>query len=159
MLCGSNIKISTQITETLPSAKVKWILFCYVLQMSLSCITLLQFIFFYSYLNPVFLGHFSYNFFGIILFLLIGRIICLHTFKLTHSIYYLVCALHLRGHWVMTWIYCSPSFLRVWHPGISSCWSQVHFYHFLLDWSFILIFSLECILKEFSQRGNLLFCF
>ena len=39
MLCGSNIKISTQIKETLLSAKVKWILFCYVLQMSWSCIT------------------------------------------------------------------------------------------------------------------------
>lgn len=153
MLCGSNIKMSTQITETLPSTKVKCILFYYVLQMSWSCITLLQFIFFFnSYLNPVFLGHFSYNFFGIILFLLIGRIVCLHTFQLTHSIYYLVCALHLQGHWVMTWIYCSPSFLRVWHPGISSCLSQVYFYHFLLDWSFILIFFLECILKEFSQK-------
>ena len=161
MLCGSNIRISTQITETLPSAKVKWILFCYVLQMSWSCITLLQFIFFFdSYLNPVFLGHFSYNFFGIILFLLSGRIICLHTFQLTHSIYYLVCCLRLRDHWVMIWIYCSPSFLRGWHPGISS--SGLRFISIISCWIEVLslFFSWSASLRSFlRKRGNLLFYF
>ena len=115
--------------------------------------------FFDSYLNSVFLGHFSYNFFGIILFLLSGRIICLHTFQLTHSIYYLVCSLHLRGHWVVTWIYCSPSFLRGWHPGISS--SGLRFISVISCWIEVLslFFPWSASLSFLRKRGNLLFYF
>ena len=74
MLCGSNIRISTQITETLPSAKVKWILFCYVLQMSWSCITLLQFIFFLIHIWILsFLGAFPTISLGLSCFFLVGE--------------------------------------------------------------------------------------